>query len=220
APLQGVGAAAVPALVDLLGAKHVDVRRRCAAVLGSMQVQDKMVVIGLGYATKDKDFQVRRNALQSLRAMGTGAKLAEPYVAALLVDIDPQMRKDAFHTLKGLGVDPQPRLKKALANEDPAIRINTASLMVELNLEVALGGPGRLEGLKEENAVLRAQAGYALSQRGLEPDVVLPIFVEGLKNELASVRRQAAEAIARYGPKARTAAGDVLIHTLDDADDS
>jgi len=67
--LQRVGTAAVPALVDLLGAKHVDVRRQAAALLGAMQVNDKMVVIGLGYATKDKDFGVRRNALKSLQNM-------------------------------------------------------------------------------------------------------------------------------------------------------
>src|SRR5207245_6296739 len=77
-----------------------------------------------------------------------------------------------------------------------------------------------LEGLKDKNGALKMQAAYALSQRGLQADVVLPIFVDGLKNDLASVRRQAAEAIARYGPKARPAAGAALTDILDDADDS
>jgi len=48
--------------------------------LGGMQVNDKSVVIALGFATKDKDFEVRHYALQSLQQMGTAAKLAEPYV--------------------------------------------------------------------------------------------------------------------------------------------
>jgi HEAT repeat protein len=183
-----------------------------------MRVNDKMVVIALGYATKDKDYQVKRNALQALRNLGTGAKLAEPYVSALLTDIDPQIRLDAFHTLQGLGVDPRPGLKKALSHPDPAIRINTASLMTQLNLEVDLAEPVLLEGLKEKDQALKMQAAYALSQRGLQADVVLPIFIAGLKNELPSVRRQAAEALARYGTKASKAAPS-LIDALDDGDD-
>ena len=49
-----------------------------------MQINDKSVVIALGYATKDADYQVRLNALNSLQQMRTGAKLAEPYIVALL----------------------------------------------------------------------------------------------------------------------------------------
>ena len=217
--LGRIGAPAVTTLVDLLGAKHVDIRRFAAAQLGNVPVNDKMVIIGLGFAAaKDKDYQVRRNALQSLRNHGPGAKLAEPYITALLIDIDPQLRVEAFHTLQNLGVDPRPGLKKALGHKDPTIRINTASLMAALNLEVTLAEPVLLEGLKEKDKALKMQAAHALSLRGLQEDVVLPIFVEGLKNDLASVRRQAAEAIARYGTKGRKAAS-ALIETLDDADD-
>jgi HEAT repeat protein len=216
--LQKVGAPAVTALVDLLGARHTDVRRQVATTLGAMQVREKVVVIGLGYALKDKDLQVKRNALQSIRSLGTSAKLAEPYVSALLVDLDPQLRVEAFHTLKGLDVDPRPSLKKALGHPDPAIRIPTASLMTSLNVEIDLAEPVLLAGLKEKDEALRMQAAHSLSLRGLQADVVLPIFISGLKHELASVRQQAAEAIARYGPKARQAEP-VLVKALDDADD-
>ena len=74
----------------------MDVQRQVAALLGGMQVHDKAVVIALGFATKDKDFQVRSNALRSLQQMGGGAKLAEPYIVALLTDIDPEMRCRRF----------------------------------------------------------------------------------------------------------------------------
>jgi HEAT repeat protein len=216
--LQKIGAPAVPTIVDLLGAKYTDVRRQAATVLGVMLVRDKSVVIGLGYALKDKDVQVRRNALQSIRNLGTSAQLAEPYVSSLLVDLDPQLRLEAFQTLQGLGVDPRPGLKKALSHTDPAIRIPTASLMAALNVEVDLAEPVLLAGLKEKNEALKMQAAHSLSLRGLQADVVLPIFISGLKNELPSVRQQAAESIARYGPKARQAEP-VLTAALDDADD-
>jgi HEAT repeat protein len=216
--LQRMGATAVPALVDLLGAKHVDVRRLAAALLAGIPVNDKMVIVGLGYATKDADYQVRLSALQALQNRGTLAKLAEPYVSALLVDFDPKIRVAAFHTLRNLGVDPRPGLKKALGNADAKVRINTASLMSELNLEVDLAEPILLEGIKLKDQAIKMQAAHALSLRGLKADEVLPIFIANLDNEEAGLRKQAAEAIARYGAKASKAAP-ALIAALDDADD-
>jgi HEAT repeat protein len=218
--LHKIGApAAVPTFVDLLGSKYVDVQRQAAALLGGFNVQDKSVVIALGYATKDKDFQVRFNALQSLHRMATSAKLAEPYVVPLLTDLDPQIRLSAFHTLRAIGVDPQPGLKKALGNSDATTRITTASLMVQLNFEVGLAEPVLLEGVKNKDEALKTQAAYALALRGLQPDVVLPIFIAALQNEMPSVRRQAAEMIAKYGNKASKATPDLII-ALDDKDDA
>jgi HEAT repeat protein len=217
--LQKMGVSAIHSLTDLLAAKHVDVRRQAVATLGALPTNEKVVVIGLGYATKDTDFQVRKTALQALRNRGPGAKLAEPYISALLTDIDPQIRLDAFNTLKDLGVDAKPGLKKALSHKDPAVRVMTASLMAQLNLEMELAEPILLEALKEKDETLKMQAANALSLRGLQADVVLPIFLAGLKNPTASVRRTAAEAIQRYGPKAKQA-GPALIAALDDPDDS
>jgi HEAT repeat protein len=218
--LHKIGVPAVPAIVDLLGAKDVDVRRQAAAILGGIPVNDKMVVVGLGYAAaKDTDFQVRQSALHALQSRGPGAKLAEPYVSGMLTDIDPEIRKTAFHVLQGLGVDPRPGLKKALTHTDPAIRINTASLMASLSIEIPLAEPVLVEGLKEKDIALKAQAAHALSLRGLKADAVVPIFLEGLKSDVASVRRQSAEALGRYGAQARVAAP-ALTAALDDADDS
>src|SRR5262245_12840897 len=166
--LHKIGAPAVPALVDLLGSKHADVRRQSASLLGTLPVRDKMVVIGLGYALKDEDAPVRRNALQSLRSFGSSAKLAEPYVSPLLVDLDPNVRVEAFHTLRGMDVDARPALKKALAHKDPDIRIPTACLMVTLDVAADLAEPVLVAGLKEPNEALKVQAAHALSQRGLQ----------------------------------------------------
>ena len=217
--LHKIGAPAAPTLVDLLGAKDVDVRRQVSALLGGMQVSDKSIVIGLGFATKDKDYQVRLNALNSLQRMGSGARLAEPYVVVLLTDLDPQIRLNAFNTLRSMDVDPRPGLKKALSHEDLKTRITTASLMTQLNFEVELAEPVLVDGLKAKDEGLKMQAAHALALRGLRENEVLPIFIAGLEHELASVRRQAAESIARYGTKANKA-GPALIKALDDSDDS
>ncbi|MBI1831450.1 MAG: HEAT repeat domain-containing protein [Planctomycetes bacterium] len=217
--LHRIGAPAVGSLVDLLGSKHVDVRRSCAMLLGQMQLNDKSVVIALGFATKDKDSGVRLSALQSIRGMGAGAKLAEPYVVELLTDIDQNLRITAFHTLVALGGDPRPGLKKALEHKDLSIRIKTAVTMTELKLELELAAPILVEGLNQKNEALKVQCANALSANGLRVDEVLPIFLAGLENPTASVRREAAQAIARYGPKGAKAAS-ALVKLLDDPDDS
>ncbi len=220
--LKKIGVPAVPHLIDLLGAKHTDVRRAVAAQLGFMQIQDKSVVIALGYALKDKDDQVRLNALNSLRNMGSSAKLAEKYVVELLTDADAQIRQNAFYTLQTLGVDPKPGLKKALSHKDLATRIKTATLMMDLNLEIDLAQPILVEGLKSEDGALKTQCAYALAKKGLKADEVLPIFLDGLKHSDATTRRQSAEAIALYGqtPVKDGKISAALIAVLDDPDDT
>ena len=129
------------------------------------------------------------------------------------------MRLQAFHVLQNLGVDARPGLKKALESTDPSIRINTASLMMTLNLEPALAEPVLVDALKTGNTALKTQAAYTLAKRGMGADVVVPIFLEGLKDKGAGIRRQSAEALASYGARAREAAP-ILTALLDDADDS
>ena len=199
--LHKIGAPAVPTFVDLLGSKHVDVQRHVAAVLGGMLVQDKSVVIALGYATKDKDTQVRTNALNSLRQMGGGE--VGRAIHRRIAD-----RSRSEHSHHGIPDAARPqhrrasRFEEALANPDATVRITTASLMVQLNFEVDLATPALVDGLKEKNNDLKMQAAHALSSRGLRGDEVLPIFLEGMKSNVAGVRRQAIESIARYGAKA------------------
>ena len=129
------------------------------------------------------------------------------------------MRLQAFHTLARLGVDAKLGLKKALDSTDPSIRINTASLMMTLNLEPALAEPVLIEAMKTGNTAQKTQAAYTLSQRGMGAEIVLPIFLDGLKDKTASVRRQSAEALSRYGAKAREA-GPILTALLEDTDES
>ena len=77
-------------------------------------------------------------------------------------------------------------LKKALDSKDFAVRLATASLMIQLNFEVELAEPVLREGLKSKDVALKTQAAFLLSQRGLGADVVLPIFLEGLKSDQAA----------------------------------
>lgn len=78
--LSKIGAPAVGHLVDALGDKRVDMRRYAAQLLGPMRIGDKMVVLALAFAIKDKDEQVRQMSLSALQQLGPAGKLAAPYL--------------------------------------------------------------------------------------------------------------------------------------------
>jgi HEAT repeat protein len=165
------------------------------------------------------DSQVKLNALNALRKIGPGGKLAEKHIAELLIDFDPQVRKSASNTLQALGFDPHASLKKALGLKDASSRLKAAGVMMSMNLEIDLAVAIFKDGLKSKDAALQTQAAYTLASYGLEADAVLPILIAGLKNTKTTVRCQSAVEIARYGTKARKAAP-ALITALDDTDDS
>ncbi len=130
-----------------------------------------------------------------------------------MTDSDPTLRLDAFHTLQNLGADARPGLKKALSHADPVIRMNTASLMVQLNVEVDLAVPVLLEGLKSKDRAAQIQAANTLAQRGLQTDAVLPIFIDGLNETAPALRLLCLERLALIGPPASKAV-DGLIGAL------
>ena len=215
--LQQIGVPAVPHIVDLLDSKHVDVRRRASQMLGYMNVQGKMVVIGLGYSLKDKDDQVRLNSLRSLMNFGTNAKLAAKYVSNVLTDDNAQVRQTAFYALRNMGVDAKPMLKKALQDKDFSVRVRTASLMINMNWETELASSILVEGLKKKDLDTQLQAAITLSNRGLRSEEVIPVLLKGIESKKvnASVRTQSLTAIQRYGRQAAKAVP-AMIKLLDD----
>jgi HEAT repeat protein len=213
-----IGAPAIPTLIDLVSSRHADVRGNAAASLGNAQSRDRSVVLALSFATKDPDRLVRMAALQAIRTIGPGAKLAEANVVDRLTDIDQQVRLSAFRALQSLGVDPFPGMKKALAHPELATRIKVAVTMTDLNYEIELAAPVLLDGIKQKDISLKMQSANALSLRSLRPDDVLPIFIDRLKDKEAHVRKDAAIGIARYGSKGAKAAP-ALVAVLDDPED-
>lgn len=209
--LAKIGADAVPALVDLLGDKRTDVRRLASQSLVPLRVGDKMVVTAFAYYLKrDADEQVRLNCLQGLQMLGPVAKLAAPALQEALVDINHNIRQQAFYALNNMGVDPRPGLRKGLDSKDAPIRINTASLMMSVGLDRNLAQPILVEGLKEKDDGLRMQAAHALAMARLESTKVVPTLIEGLKHSSMGVRQQAIQALQMMGPNARESAPALL----------
>ncbi len=194
-----VGADAVPALVDALGDKNVDVRRLAAQTLWLMRIGDKSVVIALAFGLADEDDIFRQTCINALANLGAQAKLAGPKLKEALVDMNQNIRNQAYNLLQQIGDDPRPTLRKGLESKSDKVRINTASLMVNVGLDVNDATPVLVGALKHEDLGLKMQAAFTLAQRRIELDKVTPIFLDGLKHKSSGVRVQALQGISMMG---------------------
>lgn len=213
--LAKVGSEAVPHLVDALGSKKIDVRRLVPQVLGPMRIGDKMVVLGLAFALKDEDEQVRLGCLNALQWLGPTGKLAAPHLQNALSDINFNIRQQAFHVLQNMGENPRDGLMKALDSKDEKIRINTASLMITMGIEPNTALPILVEGLKHKEVATKMQCAYALAITNREREKALPILVEGIKDKSVGVRQQAVQALQQMRD---AAAAPALIEALQDSE--
>jgi HEAT repeat protein len=116
-----------------------------------------------------------------------------------------------------MGENPGPGLIKALENPDDRIRINTACLMVSVNVNANEAMPHLVEALKHKDGALRMQAAFMMAQRRQEVGKLTPFFLDGLKHETAGVRAQAAQGLQMLGAAASEAAAP-LAEALGDAD--
>ncbi len=197
--MQQAGAEAVGVLVDALSDKNVEVRRLAAQTLWPMRIGDKSVVIALAYGLTDEDDTVRQHCMNGLAQLGAQAKLGGPKIKDALTDMNPSVRQQAYYLLQQIGEDPRPTLTKALESKDAKVRINTASLMVNVSFDIDKAMPVLVEALKNDDLGLKMQAAFTLAQRRLQTDKVTPIFIDGLKHKAPSVRVQALQGLSLQG---------------------
>lgn len=202
--LAQVGADAVGVLVDALGDKNVEVRRLAAQTLWPMRIGDKSVVIALAFALADNDDLVRQHSMNALANLGPQAKLGAAKIKEALVDMNPNVRQQAYFLLQQIGEDPRPALKLALASQNDKVRINTAALMANVGLDIKDATPVLLDALKHDDLGLRMQAASTLAQRNLHSDRTGPIFIDGLKHKSPGVRVQACQGLAMLGNFGKT----------------
>ncbi len=205
----------MPVLIEALDSKHVAIRRNAALMFGQMNIGDKTVVIGLGYALKDKDDLVRQYAATSLSQLGQSAWLAAPYLKKALLDPNPAVGQTALQILRNVGEDPMPSLVPGLESKDIKLRIATASLMAHTNFKVDKAMPILLDGLKQADKQLQMQSAIALSKTGQQTDKVMPVLLQGLKSESAALRQQAVIALSHIGGNDEKAIG-ALVQALED----
>jgi HEAT repeat protein len=208
------GAAAVPALADVLGEAGGRDRRDAAALLGTFGPKALPAVLALVETLQDRDARTRATAADALGAIGPKAKDAVPALLGLLRDEEDFVRRMALRALGRLGPEAQatlPALKTALKD-----RSTSTALVAALALwRVDRGNKAALamlsQGMNSDDCQLAADALVKIG-----PEAV-PVLLNAFKSKRPLARAHAADALARIGPRAR-AAVPALTEALKDPD--
>jgi HEAT repeat protein len=200
--LAKVGGDAVPVIVDALGSPYPDVRRQAAQVLGPMRISDKMVVLGLAYALKDDDKQVRLNAVSALQQIGAGAGLAAPALLNAVNDSDANVRQQAIYALNQVRGEPDvmvPALAKFLKDPSSSIRQNIVNVLAGYGAPAV---PHLIDALKDSEPQVRYGAVSALQRSGGDLKDALPALLPMLKEGSNFQKRNVILVLGRIGEPA------------------
>jgi HEAT repeat protein len=221
---------AIPALLEGLKSKEVNIRRNAAFALGEIGAEAEPAVNDLAHALiKDSDREVRRNAAFALGEIGPPSI---PFLIEGLNDRDSQIRRNASAALVRIGHPSVPYLIKLLQNKTPIIRKNAADILGRIEpkaeeaipaLEKALNDDDKsfcwtvkqalrnikqatvkypAESLKNKDGIIRKKA--AKKPGGMDEQVerAITTLILCLNDKKAEVRKNAAFALAHIGKPA------------------
>ena len=191
-------------------------------VFGFLPARGEKVVPGLIEALHDKDWQVRKAAMEALGKLGPAAKDAVPAATtALLRDQSMDVRKEAAIMLGQIGPEAReaiPALKRPFRESDPRGALNYSADFYAAVYEalVRVGGAGEAiptirEDLKQARAPSLAgtQSDHmavfaALMQLAPRVREIIPALAEAINDEgtLWHERRDGAKRLGEIGPAA------------------
>jgi len=144
-------------------------------------------------------------AMQALAEIGSTAR---PALIAALDSRDARTRAAAAGLLGGMGPVPPAvldALEQLLKDPDRAGQVQAATALWKLDRRVRTTLPVLIEGVADQNPLLRSQAVEAIAAMGPEAAPAVPALVVVLRDENFMTRRAAAAALGRIGPAAREA---------------
>ncbi|WP_449419573.1 HEAT repeat domain-containing protein [Phormidium nigroviride] len=225
--LSAIGEPAIPALIQALGDKNLQVRRSAREVLRNIGTP---AIPALVQALKDSDVQIRRRAADLLLAKNASIlndwgtwdgdygenyvenSLATKTVPGLVVDIDFERFKSIDAKAKGAVAALIPLLK----DSDAKMRWIAVETLGEIGSEAKAAVPALIPLLKDSNAKVRGNAVYTLGKIGAEAKAAVPVLIPLLKDSNVGVRGNAVYALGKIGAKAK-AAVPALIPLLKDS---
>ncbi len=200
--LAKIGPAAIPAFIDALKNENTEVRATAANALGRYGDQAAAAIPSLVDALKDSDLPVRQGAARALEQLG------QPAAQALVGNLENSHGSLKILTLQVLanihGTDATaiPPLLKVLEDTDHQVRLAGVKALVHQGSEHV---PELLEGLKSDNAMVRAQVADVLADVGRHGASAVPALTELLKDPTPQVRGSAARALGKMGSDAASA---------------
>ncbi len=218
---------AIPALIEGLSSREVDIRRNAAFALGELgsEAEPAMEVL-VRAMRKDPDREVRRNAAF---ALGETGQVAIPVLVKGLNDSDSGVRRNVAAALVRIGPPAVPTLIKLLHDRKPVIRQNAAGILGRIGprareaipaLEQALSDEDKafcwtvksalrmikkvtvedlIDSLNDKDVIIRSRAAMALGEKKDQAISAVPALISCMNDEKAEVRKNASMALAKIG---------------------
>ncbi len=203
AAIEGIGVAAVPALIEGMGSDNPDVRETAAYTAGRIGPDAVDAVPALARCLDDETRDVRQWAAWSLGLIGPGAVGAVEDLRAALTDPETWVRSNAAEALGRIGEGAAPAIPDLVTvirwDHGYEVAANAADALAAFGPAAADAVGPLTEALDSDRTNLRAAAARALKAIGeTNPDIKANLR-EALDDPKARVRKAAAEALLVLG---------------------
>ncbi len=206
AALGAIGPAAKPAIPALRAAMAKERFNRAGEALAKMGPAG---LAALTAAMKDRNKDVRSQAMDGLYSLGADARPALPSLIAALDDAEPTVCNFAAQTLGAIGPAAKPAVPKLVAklkDKDTNARAWAAHALGQIGQGATPAIPALTAAAADANEGVSWEAAQALVLLGAEEKAV-PALVQVAKNKRGVMRANALALLRRTGTAAHAAAG-------------
>jgi HEAT repeat protein len=204
--LTRIGPAAIPPLIQALGADDSALRAGAAKALGGMGPGAKEAIPALMSNLKHGDNDVQREVIDALALIGPDAK---PPVVAALSAREARERSGAATTLAGMGrsaQDAAPAMLEQLGKEtEAAVRVSLLTALPKIGADPKTLVPQLIEALKDPNDSIRHAAINGLLSFPAARKQIVESLTALLRDPNKDMSQRAAYVVGRFGVTAATA---------------
>lgn len=150
---------------------------------------------------KDRDERIRRVAIRSLGRMPSAAKSAVRHLVEALMDSSETVRMQAVDSLTMIAEQFElvPVLIEALQNDNAAVRLGAAHVLLRLGKRSARALPALLEHVEDIDERVRRAIVCALAAFEDLPATATPELIRALGDRNSSVRQSAVQVLGGMG---------------------
>ncbi len=167
------------------------------------------LLIGLGLRD---DYESKEGAFEELVALG---EAAVPHLIRILAapDEDEVMQMNSAEALSVIGAPAAGRLCEILKHERAEVRQLAADALAQMDSVPAQAVPAILQGLADEDGLVRLSLTWALEASPATPEQAVPVLMRTLRDKDGWVAARAGQVLGKYGPAAKDAVG-LLVESL------
>jgi HEAT repeat protein len=220
AAIEGIGSAAVPALIEAMSSDHPPVRETAVYTLGRIGPDARDAVPALALALDDDHEDVRQWAAWALGRIGPDAVGAVEDLRGALTDPETWVRANAAEALGHIGVGAAPAIPDLVAvirwDRGWNVAANAADSLAVFGPESAEAVAPLTEALSSDRESLRSGSARALQAIGVTSPEICAGLRQALDDPKARVRKAAAEALLVLGEESDAARATMVLRRAPD----